>query len=110
MDMKRLFARMASLELRVPIDVLSTGLDLLQMQVQVIGPSLRGELTDMINEMKLSADVAVGALNDILEYEKLESTEIQLEKERIFVRDFIDDCVVACNIQVTTNHAFQIIR
>ena len=90
LDLKRLFVRYVSHEVRTPLSTVSVGLGLIQSLRDTVPRSDRGEeldralkqIFDIVDDAKESVDIAVETLNDLLLYEKIEGGLLQLELSR----------------------------
>ena len=81
--------------------MIATGLDLLQQKVQRrTDDSSNSELNEIIAEIKVSVTIATETLNEILDYEKIDSGAMALEKESVRVQIFINSCVISFKILV----------
>ena len=78
LEIKKTFVRYISHELRTPLSIIMTGLSLLEEQLQSEG-GLR-EALSTIEELKQPCRTGVGILDDLLDYEKLESGIAYIEK------------------------------
>lgn len=98
LDMKRRFVRFISHEIRTPLNTVCVGLELLERElkkdtpkggVDKDGTSATPTLEDMnfwhtiTIDMKENAGIAVSILNDMLNYDKLETKTLELETEEV---------------------------
>jgi signal transduction histidine kinase len=92
LEMKRMFVRYVSHEVRTPLNTVSMGLKLIQSlreptqmhqhqqsSDQSSAFHMNGAF-DMVDEIKESCDIAIDILNDLLLYEKLEGGILSLDK------------------------------
>ena len=88
LDTKRRFVRFISHEIRTPMNTVSLGLKLLEMEIQAIlkqpGHSalMRDAMTSwiqLVDDIHGNGDSAVDVLNDLLNYDKIESGTLRLE-------------------------------
>jgi len=86
LDLKRLFVRYVSHEVRTPLNTISIGLDLVHAMRTKLLPALSGQLLSdaeelfaIVDEAKDSAHVAVETLNEMLLYEKIDGGLLALE-------------------------------
>jgi len=106
-ELKRLFVRYISHELRSPLNIVHAGLDLLKSEVHELlsldcmyrpggstitgsslkasgsrlqAQSLRNNITELLDDIFHSSDSAVGILNDILQYEQIDTGSFHLDK------------------------------
>ena len=74
--MKQKFARYISHELRTPLNTVSLGLVLLTKRA----PAEDDMFRDNLKDIQSSVEIALGILNEMLTYDKLQSNILQLEK------------------------------
>mmetsp|Transcript_16261 Transcript_16261/g.21062 ORF Transcript_16261/g.21062 Transcript_16261/m.21062 type:complete len:957 (+) Transcript_16261:81-2951(+) len=125
LEMKRLFVRYVSHEIRNPLNTVSLGLELIQALPsygidRVLQHSLKAakaeknlevvenitqameslaSIFDMTNEVKESCDIAISILNDLLLYEKIEGGLLALECRTQPVVDLVFDTARVFAIQ-----------
>jgi signal transduction histidine kinase len=112
LEMKRRFVRFISHEIRTPLNTVCMGLELLQSELkprkrkgadvsstgQVADVSSTGQVADedigfwlnVTEEINENAHVAVEILNDLLNYDKLETGTLELENEPVLIWDLIE--------------------
>ncbi|CAJ1945523.1 unnamed protein product [Cylindrotheca closterium] len=109
LEMKRKFVRFISHEIRTPLNTVCMGLELLQAELRA-PKGLDGDskvaqeedinfwlnVTDDTNE---NAHVAVEILNDLLNYDKLETGTLELETQPVLIWDLIEKTVSQFGIQ-----------
>eukprot|EP01036_Dinobryon_divergens_P023854 gene23854-32243_t len=78
---KQAFIRYLSHEMRTPINVALVGLDLHEKYLKE-ADLYNNECKDVLTDVKDSVGVALGTLNEVLNYEKLHSNVMTLEKTR----------------------------
>lgn len=94
LEVKRRFVRFISHEIRTPLNTVCMGLELLkediQRQIQTnepisagsgLGDSKLNEWTDLMNDITQNSADAVLVLNDLLNYDKIESGTLKLDLE-----------------------------
>ena len=92
--MKRIFVRYVSHEIRTPLNTAFLGLQLLKSE------AMEQLSIDTIDDIKLSIDIAVNMLNDLLVYEKLEGNIMQLHCNNIRIQELIADTIRPFTLQV----------
>ena len=85
--------RYISHELRTPLNTAFLGLKLLTGEMKASKDPRDIERYDTLCDVNISCMAAVDILNDLLCYEKLDSGILQLHKENITVRLFLNDSV-----------------
>ena len=112
LEMKRRFVRFISHEIRTPLNTVCMGLELLQSELKC-PPGLLGagapnapcsdeDLSFLLNvtqDTNENAHIAVEILNDLLNYDKLETGTLELEKEPVLIWDLIEQTVHQFGIQ-----------
>jgi signal transduction histidine kinase len=92
LESKRLFVRFISHELRTPLTAVSLGLSLVETDLnallshpihsKLMSPELREQLMQCIHSLRdanENTDTAIVVLNDLLQYDKIESKSLQCE-------------------------------
>lgn len=77
LKMKREFVRFMSHEIRSPLNVAFAGLELLKEEMITAG--LSNSLIDLLDEIYISSATAIEILNDMLQYEHIDSGTFKLE-------------------------------
>lgn len=100
---KKKFVRYISHEIRTPLNVLSMGLEVLEGMPSSttslkdhpidINISNNTKNNEVIQDLKEACDTAVGILNDLLLYDKIEDGSLVLEKKIVMARPLIIKCV-----------------
>jgi signal transduction histidine kinase/ActR/RegA family two-component response regulator len=117
LEMKRRFVSFISHEIRTPLNTVCMGLELLQSELKApkgldaetsssIGTS-SGQVTDedvgfwlnVTEDTSENAHIAVEILNDLLNYDKLETGTLELETELVFIWDLVEKTVNQFGIQ-----------
>lgn len=110
-EMKRRFVRFISHEIRTPLNTVCMGLELLQSELKSppgLGagapnsPFSEEDLGFMLNvtqDTNENAHVAIEILNDLLNYDKLETNTLELETEPVLIWDLIEKTVRQFGIQ-----------
>ena len=78
LELKKTFVRYISHELRTPLTIVVNGLELLEEQV--LQGSSSDDLIGLVHDLKESCSSGVDILNELLEFEKLESGLSKMEK------------------------------
>eukprot|EP00980_Cylindrotheca_fusiformis_P030106 scaffold24377_cov132-Cylindrotheca_fusiformis.AAC.4 len=118
LEMKRKFVRFISHEIRTPLNTVCMGLELLQSELKApkgldvdvapaAGETLGGQVTDedvgfwlnVTQDTNENAHIAVEILNDLLNYDKLETGTLELETEPVLIWDLITKTVNQFGIQ-----------
>ena len=84
-DMKSKFVRLISHEIRSPLSVINSGIAILSEQID----SMSAEMQDVVVSMETACKSLVGFLDDLLVYEKIESSTLSLKKSRFDIIGFI---------------------
>lgn len=107
LEMKRKFVRFISHEIRTPLNTVCMGLELLQAELKA-PKGLDGEAAEkedidfwlnVTEDTNENAHVAVEILNDLLNYDKLESGTLELETEPVLIWDLVEKTVNQFGIQ-----------
>jgi len=77
LEVKRMFVRYVSHEVRTPLNAVVLGLSYLKTQHQSKQVSMEKEVLEVVEEVRLSCEAAVDILNDLLTYEKLDGGLLQ---------------------------------
>lgn len=132
LEVKRRFVRFISHEIRTPLNTVCMGLELLQSELKVplkkaAGAANKGgennadekdhspthveqeDLSFWLNvseETNENAHVAVEILNDLLNYDKLETGSMELEQEPVLIWDLIEKTVNQFGIQAVNRKIY----
>jgi signal transduction histidine kinase len=90
--------RMVSHEIRTPLNIVYSGLELLRNDLISLGAN--EESLDTWNDVKKCSEVAVGILDELLLYEKLESGVMELDQEVLPLWELLRDSIYPFRIQV----------
>ena len=114
LDMKRRFVRFISHEIRTPLNTVCVGLELLEQELRKDtskGNQKKdvGSFTPTVEDVDFwhnvtvdvreNAMVAVGILNDMLNYDKLETKSLELETEQVNIFNLIEQTVHQFQLQ-----------
>ena len=94
-----MFVRYVSHEIRTPLNTVFLGLKLLKRDLITIGSD--EETVRIITDIQSSCETAIETLNGLLDYEKLESGIMKLEKTQMSPWPLIRDSVTPFMIQVS---------
>jgi len=99
LEIKRLFVRYVSHEIRTPPNTTLLGLNLLQEELQagILDATALGEV---VQDSTGSCTIAIGILNDLLLYEKIDGGLLTLEREEMSLWAFVEDTLRVFLIQV----------
>ena len=95
---QRRFVRYISHEIRIPLNAVCMGLELLWDKVTTGGSS--EVLLEVVNDSMTSCDNAVLVLNDLLTFDKMERGALLLELETVDVMSLIRSTVQPFFVQV----------
>jgi len=115
LDMKRRFVRFISHEIRTPLNTVCVGLELLERELRkdtskakeqednIAGFSPTNDDVDFWHnvtvDVRENAMIAVSILNDMLNYDKLETKSLEIETEEVNVWGLIDQTVHQFQLQ-----------
>ena len=115
LEMKRRFVRFISHEIRTPLNTVCMGLELLESEIQdklkaekdVSSSPMTSEeemednefWSSVVHDVKDNAHVAVSILNDLLNYDKLETGTMKLELDAVNIWDLVNRTVQQFQIQ-----------
>ena len=89
LEMKRIFVRSVGHEVRTPLNVLMNGIQVLQNTLPPGDPAIH----DIVEEMRLACSIAVGVLNDLLTYEKIDARNFTVDKCETDAEEIVTDSV-----------------
>ena len=99
-----MFVRYVSHEIRTPLNTIQVGLDFLKksiMNINIDPDTLNhSEIIETIDDLVLSTDIAINVLNELLNYEKLQSGLMKLELKVISAYPFLLATIQPFEIQV----------
>lgn len=110
LEMKRLFVRFISHEIRTPLNTVCMGLELLESELRGSSENHHGDDNKVTAEdvafwhnvaidAKENSNVAVSILDDLLEYDKLETGMMKLELSTVSMWDLVAKTANQFNIQ-----------
>jgi signal transduction histidine kinase len=107
LEMKRRFVRFISHEIRTPLNAVSMGLELLESELRGSKDENEDKLTEddlefwhnVTVDTKENVNVAVSILNDLLDYDKLETGIMKLELDRVDIWGLVAKTANQFNIQ-----------
>ena len=92
--------RYVSHEIRTPLNTVSMGLQVLREELTSIGAS--EERIQTLTKIESCCEIAVGILNDLLVFDKLDSGILKLDLESLNVSEFLTETVEPFYLQVLT--------
>jgi signal transduction histidine kinase len=108
-EMKRRFVRFVSHEIRTPLNTVCLGLELLQADLPLVTNTAAGQeiqetthfahCSTLVDDILENANNAVGILNDLLNYDKMEQGTFKLEIGVVPIWDVIGRAVSSFDIQ-----------
>jgi signal transduction histidine kinase/CheY-like chemotaxis protein len=118
LEMKRRFIRFISHEIRTPLNTVCMGLELLESELEEAGndtPEVvdqEKKITEndvafwhsVTNDIKENAHIAVAVLNDVLNYDKIETGTLKLELRKVVIWDFVGTEVSHFQIQAVNKN------
>jgi signal transduction histidine kinase len=99
LEIKRLFVRYVSHEIRTPLNTTLLGLNLLENDLKD-GVDDRAVLGELVSDATSSCTIAIGILNDLLMYEKIDGGLLTLERAETPVWAFVEGVLKVFLIQV----------
>lgn len=87
-EAKSQFLANMSHEIRTPLNGIMGMMQLLEMS------DTSPEQRELIEISKTSSDLLLKVINDILDYSKIEADRIELESERFYIKDFLEDSLL----------------
>jgi len=78
LELKQVFVRYVSHEIRSPLNVVHAGLDILRSELQS-SSSVAGSTRDLVEDIYSASETAINILNDLLHYEHMDSGTFKLE-------------------------------
>ena len=94
-----MFVRYVSHEIRTPLNTTLLGLNLLENDLKE-GETDTAVLSELISDATSSCTIAIGILNDLLMYEKIDGGLLTLERAETPVWEFVEGVMKAFLIQV----------
>ena len=92
LNLRRIFVRYISHEIRSPLNTILMGMQFLKQSMLEKHYCVETSI-EMINELEESCDAAIRILNDLIDYERLESGVLKLNKKKIDIWQFVIDSV-----------------
>ena len=98
LEIKQTFVRSVSHEIRTPLNIVLMGLKLLK--VEISREDFNEEpVSTLIEDIESSCDISIRILSDLLDYEKLESGIMDIEKSEMILWPFVLDVIKPFRIQ-----------
>ena len=92
--------RFVSHEMRSPLNTVTIGLDLLKKDLRTSNSPKKTQMVETLADMKNQCDAAIEILNDLLNYEKLDSGIMTLDKAQVQAWSLLTGSVQPFYIQV----------
>ena len=92
--------RFVSHEIRTPLSTISVGLELLERDLTRSNHIKKTELLETVSAMRTQCDSAIEILSDLLNYEKLDSGLMKLDKTDVHALSLLIDTIKPFRIQV----------
>lgn len=89
LEIKRIFVRSVGHEVRTPLNVLMNGIQVLQSSLSASDAAVQ----DIVDEMRLACSIAVGVLNDLLTYEKIDARNFAVDLRETDAEGIVADSV-----------------
>eukprot|EP01041_Mallomonas_annulata_P004967 gene4967-9938_t len=96
-EVKRSFMRFISHEVRTPLNIILLGVDVIHKEMKY--KSCNQDSMDTLNDMKDSCDKCVGILDELLDFEKIESGILLLDRTLFSAWDIISISIKNLEIQ-----------
>ena len=98
LEVKRIYIRYISHEIRTPLNTIQLGLEFLRRRLT---SAVEDQVSvDIVNDLSESCTTAVETLNEILIYDKIETTALQLDKSETVLKPFLRSTFDPFNVQV----------
>ena len=94
-----MFVRYVSHEVRTPLNTVLMGLHLLKKELNRVG-SLEEDIIPIISDIEISCEIAIQQLSSLLDYEKLESGIMTLDRKELLAWPVIRDTIGPFHVQV----------
>jgi len=112
LEIKRRFVRFISHEIRTPLNTVSMGLELLQSEFREQEDNAKdpafaediGYWLDVLSDIRENNLSAVEVLNDLLNYDKIETKSLKIEIGRVKIWDLLEKTVNQFRIQAINKH------
>ncbi|MBI4748998.1 MAG: hybrid sensor histidine kinase/response regulator [Acidobacteria bacterium] len=98
------FTAMLVHDLKSPLTVVKTMLDLLQFD-EIINQAIADQgLTDVMVASERNVDKILDLIQEILEFSRIESQNLSLDIEPVSVEGILNDCVITTSVTALQNH------
>lgn len=98
------FTAMLVHDLKSPLTVVKTMLDLLQFDEVISRVIAEQRLTDVMVASERNVDKILDLIQEILEFSRIESQNLTLDIEPVSVEGILKDCVVTTSVTALQNH------
>eukprot|EP01041_Mallomonas_annulata_P001636 gene1636-3171_t len=92
------FIRYISHEVRSPLNTVFLGLDILDKEISKLPSDIKGNLNDIVCDLKTSCDISLAVINEMLLFDKIEEGILRLEKTWmdafLFIKNTISPFVI----------------
>lgn len=92
---------------RSPLSTTSLGIDcLINLLKSLPNSKVHQEIMDLAQDCRITCTSAINTLNDLLLIDKIESNMLHIDKEKVYCKTFLQDCVRPFIRQVINNYNF----
>lgn len=98
------FTAMLVHDLKSPLTVVKTMLDLLQFDEVINQAIAEQRLTDVMVASERNVDKILDLIQEILEFSRIESQNLNLDTEPVNIEGILRDCVVTTSVTALQNH------
>ena len=88
--------------MRTPLNTAVMGLQYLRSELEKA--EANDEIMMTLDEVSSSCEISVLTLNEMLDYDKLQSGLMKMELEQVSVKEFLEDTISPFSIQVRYNY------
>jgi len=101
-----MFVRYISHEMRTPLNTAAMGLQYLRSELVKANTNI--DLVDILDEVRGACEISITILNEMLDFDKLQSGLMKLEVEEIPVRDFLNTVISPFHVYVSITVCYNI--
>jgi len=101
-----MFVRYISHEMRTPLNTAAMGLQYLRSELVKANTNI--DLVDILDEVRGACEISITILNEMLDFDKLQSGLMKLEVEEIPVRDFLHTVIAPFHVYVSITVCYNI--
>jgi len=95
---KEMLIRLVSHETRTPLNIMAMGLKLLEDRIKLLHGN-DSDLNDVLDDTKSACDLAIQTLTEVLVTEKISSSAMTLEKEKVDVLSMVQEATKLFKVQ-----------